>query len=524
MEGGKRGKSHLCMDGLIQYLLEMQFCQAIGPMSESKDNPYFIGVNLDNTSVYAIAVSDVGKTLAESSCPFDLAKHQPRKDFLEQPCEVWWQAACFALGHLTRLLRNEGFSPELLAGISVSSPPGTLAVLNRAGQSIYPAMMADDARAEEQAARLNMIGQEHVKKVGVNFRATDAIAKIVWFKEAEPDLYEHAVFAHQADYVLGCLKGKIDITDPTIAATTGFDPCDNCWPDWLDYDMYLSVRERLPLVGQMGQRVGQVTVDAAKATGLPVGLPVVLGCNSQTASFLSSGVKNPGDFFTVFDDVMRFDGISNSLIRYPHNIVKMNRLPDKDWFFSTQANTGTEWINVWFSELFALENIAQIDQLLPTRYLAYPNVRRGEVFPFNTNSAEGFISPATDNRLVQFAACVQGTALLERMIYATIDEMADHSGTGVIYTIGPWCRSDIWMQCRADITERTIHRLPYKRGADFGTAVLAAIGTKYDSLKEASDFMVHIEKSFFPNPARMGVFKECYTNFLTTMEEQGYLL
>lgn len=492
-------------------------------MSEQKESQYFIGVNLDDTSVYAIAISDAGRTVAESSCPFDLAKHPSRKDFIEQPCEAWWQASCHALGHLSTQLRNEGITPESLAGISVSSRSGTLAVLNRAGDSIYPAMMGQDARAEEQALRLNLIGQEYVRKLGISFHATDAIAKIVWFKETEPDLYENAVFAHQADYVLGRLKGKIDITDPTIASTTGFDPCDNCWPDWLDYDMHLSVRERLPLIGQTGQNVGRVTADAAKVTGLPAGLPVLLGCNSQTASFLSSGAKKSGDFFTVFDETMQVDGISKSLIRYPHNIVKMNRLPDRKWFFSTRTNTGTEWINVWFSERFAIDSIAQIDQLLPTRYLAYPNVRRGETFPFNSNSAEGFISPATDNRLVQFAACVQGTALLERMIYATIDELTDNSDPGMIYTIGPWCRSDIWMQCRADMTERVIHRLPHKRGADFGTALVAAMGAKYHSLEETSDAMVHIEKSFYPDPERMTAFKECYANFQTTMEEQGYL-
>ncbi len=504
---------------------EFPCCFRFKSMSEEeKASTYFIGVNLDDVNAYAIAVSDEGQTLAESTCKFDLSKHHPPKDLFEQPCESWWQACCYALGHLTSQLRDKNYAPDQLLGISVSSPPGTIAVLNRSGASVYPAIMANDARAEEQATRLNFIGQEHVRKIGCQFRPTDAIAKIVWFKENEPDLYENAVFAHQADYITGKLKGRIDVTDLSIASTTGCDPVDNCWPDWLDYDMHLSVRERLPNIGQTGQCTGYVTADVAKITGLPSGLPVILGCNSQTAAFLSSGAKKPGDFFTTFDETMQIDGITRRLIRYPHNIVKMNRLPNMQWFFSTRTNTGTEWINVWFNEQFARENIGQIDRLQPTKYLAYPNVRRGEVFPFNSNSAEGFISPATDNRLVQFAACIQGTALVERMIYQKIDEMTDNSDMGTIYTIGPWCKSDIWMQCRADVTGRIIHRLPYTRGADFGTAVVAAMGTKYRSLEEASDAMVHIEKTFFPNPERMSSFKERYVEFLTTMEEQGYLM
>ena len=494
-------------------------------MSEHNKPQFFIGVNLDDTGVYAIAVSSEGLPLVESSCKFDLAKHQPSsKDFIEQPCESWWQASCYALGHLMSQLSQQEYSADQLLGISVSSQPGSITVLNRAGESLYPAMMANDARADEQATRLNLVGQEHVRKVGTPFRATDAIAKIVWFKEKEPDLYENAMFAHQADYIVGKLKGRINVTDPSIALTTGCDPCDNCWPDWLDYDMHLSIRERLPIIGQTGSTVGNVTSDAARSTGLPAGLPVILGCNSQTAAFLSSGVKKPGDFFTLFDETMQIEGISRRMLSYPQNIVKMNRLPEMQWFFSTRSNTGTEWINVWFNQQFACDSIEQVDQLLPTHYLAFPNVRRGETFPFNSNSAEGFISPATDNRLVQFAACIQGTTFVERMIYRKIDEMAENTDMGAIYTIGTCCQSDLWMQCRADATERIVHRLPKTHGADFGAAIVAAIGTKYHSLEEASHAMVHIEKTFYPNPARMEVFKEHYAEFLTTMEEQGYLI
>ena len=493
-------------------------------MSEQKATQLFIGVSLDDIFVCAVAVSEAGQTIAESICKYDLTKNNPPKDCIEQPCEAWWRATTHVLGLLTSQLRTKGYGSEQLMGISVSSQPGTIAILNRAGESLYPAIMAGDARAEEQATHLNLIGQEHVRKVGCSFRATDALAKIVWFKETEPDLYENAVFAHQADYIVGRLKGRMDVTDPTLASTTGCDPCDNCWPDWLDYEMHLSVRERLPQIGQTGRIVGQVTAEAARTTGLPEGLPVILGCNSQTAAFLASGAKKPGDFFTIFDETMQIDGITHSFISYPQSIVKMNRLPDLQWFFSTRTNTGTEWINVWFNEQFARENIEHVDQLLPTHYLAFPNVRRGEVFPFNSNSAEGFISPATDNRLVQFAACIQGTAFVENMIYQKINDLAENSDIGSVYTIGAWCLSDLWMQCRADVTERVVHRLPVTHGANFGTAVVAAMGTRFHSLEAASNAMIHIEKSFFPNPERMAGFKERYAEFLTTMGEQGYLV
>jgi len=497
-------------------------------MSEKQ---YFIGVNLSETHAFAVVVSELGENVAQSTAPFETPKNHLGKPLekndvenpLEQSCESWWRAVCKVLGHLTTQIRGK-IDPKNLAGISVSSAPGHIAVVDRSGEPLYPAMMADDCRAEDQAIRLNGIGIEHVKKVGFPFRPSDALAKIVWIKENEPDIYENAIFVHQADYILGKLKGKMDVTNASIAITTGCDPEDDCWPDWLDYDMHLSIRERLPHLLETGKIVGNVTPSAAQNTGLPAGLPVVLGCSSQTAAFLASGARRPGDFFTTFGGIMQIDGISNNIIQYSHNIVKMNRLPEQEWFFSTQTNTGTEWINVWFTEEFAKENINTVERLLPSRYLAYPNVRRGEIFPFNSNSAEGFISPATDNRPVQFAACVQGTALVERLIYQTIDDLTDNASPGNIYTIGDWCDSDVWMQCRSDISGRILHRLMHSHGAGFGTAFAAAIGTRFGSLQEASDAMVHIERSFYPNTEKSAAYKECYENFINTMEEQGYLL
>ncbi|MCL2348380.1 MAG: FGGY-family carbohydrate kinase [Planctomycetaceae bacterium] len=490
----------------------------------SEKTEYYIGIDLGATHVVAIAITQHGEIVFESRCDYNKQKIVANKERLEQAPEEWWSCTCYALGYLMSQLRDNGIAPTQLQGVSVSGPTNDIAVIDRAGHVLHPAILGDDPRAVDQVIKLNSIGFEHVRKLGTPFRLEDAIAKIVWIKDNLPDIYENGIFAHPSDYVLGMLKGTVNVTDASVSITTGHDPIDNCWPDWLDYDMHLSVRERLPQLGELGQVAGEVTRKASEATGLPIGLPVVLGCSSQTASFIASGARQKGDFFTVFGERMSVSGISQRMLRYPHNIVKMNRLPGCEWFFSTRSNTGTEWINVWFSEQQAKEYLASIESMLPSKYMAYPNVKRGETFPFTTNSAEGFISPATDNRPVQFAACVQGTAMLDRLIYQTIDQLGENQTPGHIYTIGPWCFSEVWMQCRSDMCERMIHRLANSQGPAFGAAMIAAIGTKYGTIQLASDAMVRIEKTFFPNPNKMGVYKECFMNFMNTIEEQGYLV
>ncbi len=485
----------------------------------------FLGVHLAHDRVVAVAVDENGQELVQSAAAYNIqAAPALPKGHVEQNPEIWWDATRLALGHLTSQLRSASVSPSQLRGISVSGVPGILIVQDREGKILCPAMMDTDSRAVEQLPKLNMLGQDHCRRMGFQFRSDDAIAKIAWVKDNLPEMYEIATFVHQADYVLGKLKGAPDVTEFSIASKTGCDLIDENWPDWLDYDMHLGVRERLPRLTHLGEVVGKLCPAAASATGLPQGVPVVMGTATETAAFLASGARKLGDFYFDLDDRISICGITKKLISYPHHLVQMSKLPDRTWFFATESVTGADWIKVWFKDtsLEIIETGAR--KLLPTDYLAYPNAKKGETFPFFTNSAEGFISPATDNREVQFASCLQGTGFFERMCYEKIDKLAEmQNSAGDVYTGGPWSKYDAWMQCRADITGRVNRRTLTKGGPAFGTAVIAAIGSHFKKFEAAADMMVHVEESFFPNPDRMGAYNDKYTQFLSVMESQGYV-
>ena len=485
----------------------------------------FLGVYLAHDRVVAVAVDENGREIAQSTSAYIFPPGPPPpKGRVEQDPEIWWDATRLALGHLTTQLRSASIVPSQLRGISVSGTPGTIVVQEREGKILCPAIMHNDSRANEQVPKLNTLGADHCKKMGFKFQADDSIAKIAWVKNNLPELYEFAIFVHQTDYILGKLKGTPDVTEFSIATRTGCDLIDENWPDWLDYDMHLGVRERLPRLVHLGEIVGNLSPAAASATGLPQGIPVVMGTASETAAFLATGAKKLGDFYLDLDDHISICGITKKLIIYPHHLVQMSKLPNLAWFFSTECTAGADWIKDWFKDASLVDIEAEAEKLLPTNYLAYPNTKKGELFPFCANSAEGFISPATDNRTVQFASCLQGTGFFERMCYEKIDKLADlqHS-TGDIYTGGPWNTYDSWMQCRADITGRINRRTQTKSAPAFGTALIAAIGTHFKNFEAAAENMVHIDQSFFPNPDRMTQYNEKYIQFLSIMEGQGYM-
>ncbi|MDR2169917.1 MAG: hypothetical protein LBP59_07240 [Planctomycetaceae bacterium] len=502
---------------------------------QSPKLPYvFIGVHLDATRVNVSAVSETGEILVETFSPF--APHNPvsSRRHIEINPEIWWESTRIAIGNLVNQLRTKVASPSQLRAISVCCNPGSLVIVDRAGVPVIPAILSEDARAVDQVKSLNYHGQEHCNRMGFQFKPDSPLAKIAWIKENLPELYENVCFLHQADYIIGKLKDKADVTEYSLAMKTGCDLGEESWPDWLDYDMHLGVRDKLPQLVSLGTKVGAVSQKASAATGLPSGMIVVMGTTSQTASFLASGAKQSGDFSTILQKGTSISGISRQMIRDPLEQMLVYKLPGNKWFFSVESKTGAEWINVWFGQGSFSELEKQAQKLLPTTYIAYPNVTKGELFPFNTNSAEGFISPATDNKLVQFASCLQGTAMFERYCYQKLDTMSNTSdgqstisnvmSLGDIYSTGEWSSSDMWMQCRADVTGRVNRRVAGRGGAAFGTAMIAAMGGYYKSLETTSERMIAPEAIFFPNPELTTTYADLYANFCTLMEEQGYLL
>ena len=495
-------------------------------MSQEASQPaVFIGVNLISDRVNIVAVTEQGTILAESTAPF-VRKSSSTSDgkgvFQEEDAEIWWDATRMALGHLVGQLQKVT-TPAQLKAISVSGDPGTLVIVNRQGNPIMPAILAGDTRAGDFAQSLNIHGREHCNKLGFLFRSSDPLAKIAWLKDNNPKQYEEAHFVHQADFIVGRLKGLPDVTEYSLAVRTGCDVIDECWPDWLDYDMYLSVRDRLPQLMHLGDNVGTVSAKASSATGLPSGMAIVMGTTSITAAFLASGARKEGDLHVILTKHLTISGISATMIRSPQDQIRVNKLPGKKWSFSVKSRTGTEWVTSWFSdEVFAELEPSAVGKL-PCNYLAYPNVSREETFPFTSNSAEGFITPATEDRMVQFASCLQGTALFEQYCYQKLSRLAGtQDSQGEIYTSGEWSSSDVWMQCRADVTGRVNRRMRGRSDAAFGTAMIAAMGSAFSSLEEVADAMLAVDATFFPNPEKNARYAELYADFCDLMNDQGY--
>jgi D-ribulokinase len=477
----------------------------------------FLGVDMGTGGVRCVAVGADGCVAAQAAEPFEPEASFREGDCHEQSPEAWWRTFCRSVGRLLDELDRAGVRRNCLAAMAVDGTSGTVAMLDRDGQPLRRALMYNDGRAVAEAELLNR-QTAFCEKLGYRFAASYALAKILWVRQHEPDLFAAAAhFAHQADFLVGRLTGRYDLSDYSNALKTGYDLVDERWPDW--FDQWPGLRDRLPQIVAPGTPLARVTPSAAAETGLPEGLMVVAGASDGTAGCIASGLRRVGDYNTTLGTTLVFKGVCRAPCRDPRGLIYSHKLPGGLWLPGAASNTGSQWITAWFghSDPRALDQSAAAR--LPTPTLAYPLAASGERFPFLSRTATGFCLPEASG-VDRYAACLQGVALLERLCYETLDATAGTSG-GQVFSTGGGSHSDVWMQCRADATRRTLHR-PECPEAALGAAILATCGARPCDLAAAVGPMVRIERSFMPRDDVASRYEELYQGFLKELDNRGY--
>lgn len=453
----------------------------------------YLGIDIGTGGVRALAVDAQGDIHARAAADFNLPADAARGSQHEQPTAAW--VAAFD-DVIAQLKSQDVF--DRLSALCIDGTSGTVVPVDAQGNAAGSAIMYNDSRSGDQAKRITELS-------GQSFSASHALPKILWLAENQPDTFNRtARFISQSDYLAGRLTGRFDVTDYSNALKTGYDLVNETWPAWIA--KLPGVRERLATVVASGDETGRAFND----------IPVIAGCTDGTAGFLASGASNPGDYNTTLGTTLVVKGLSSELRQDPDGLIYSHKLPGGVWLPGAASSTGGEWISAQFpdADLKALD--ATAEKMLPVDAIAYPLVGRGERFPFRNADAEGFCEPNVTGD-ARFAANLQGTALLERLAYDTLNAMLGASG-GDVYATGGGARSDVWMQCRADVTGRTLHR-PTCPEAAFGSAVLAAAGA-HGGLQGAIAAMVCIEKQFTPNGTR---YDEHYATFLDQLRKRNYL-
>jgi sugar (pentulose or hexulose) kinase len=454
----------------------------------------YVGLDLGTGSARALAAGADGAVLGRGTAPLRSRRDGDRH---EQDPGSWWDAVADAC---------RGALREIAAGrvraVATCATSGTILLVDRDGEPLTPALMYDDARAVEQARRLEL--------------ATSwALPKLHWLVEHDPAAAAPgARLAHQPDVVTRRLAGHGVASDASHALKTGYDPERRCFAPG-DHD------DLLPEVVAPGTPLGEVCARAAAQTGLPAGVPVIAGMTDGCAAQIAAGALRPGDCNSVLGTTLVLKGCSRRRIDDRARGVYSHRAPDGGWLPGGASSSGAGVLPATFPGRDLDELGRRAAEHERTRVLAYPLVSRGERFPFAAPGAEAFMLGTPVGEGEHAAALLQGLALVERLCLEQLAALGAPVG-GELSLTGGATRNRAWCQLRADALGRAV-RLPEQSESAFGMAILAAAAVGDEPVADVARRMSRTRAVIAPRDALSAHLDEQYGRLVGELQRRGWL-
>jgi xylulokinase len=504
---------------------------------------YVLAVDHGTSGIKAAVVSERG-------CVVDFEFEPTSIRFLpgggaEQDPEEWWDA----LGRASSRLVNRAAIPaECIAAVCVSSTFSTTVALGTDGAHLGNALTWMDSRGAPHVRRLmggfpSLMGYNlrkawtwiHRSGGAPSFSGKDDAAHVLFWKHEMPALYRQTrVFLPSKDYLNYRLTGAVAATHDSVHL---FWVTDARNPDRVRYDAEL-IRllgidgEKLPPLRAPTDVLGPLTAEAASATGLPAGIPVVAGSPDHQCAMIGSGAVR--DYETHL-----YVGTS-SWIECPvpfkktdvlHSIASFPcPLPGRYQCVNEQDLAGGALgflaDNLLFhrNPLVTVERPADPYDILDRLAGAVPAGSGKLLF---TPWLNGERTPVDDPNLRGGFHNISTTSTLDDMVRAVMEGVAYNTRWSLRYVerfvgrklsplaiVGGGGRSDLWCRIFADVLDREIRRVrdPVQANAR-GAAFLAAVGLGWIRFEDIPSLVEH-DRVYHPDPAHRAIYEELFGAFL----------
>jgi xylulokinase len=468
--------------------------------------PLFVGVDLGTSSVKVGLFDPSGHVvhLVRASYPL----YAPQPGWAEQDPNDWWLAVTSALEQIL-----SDVDPADVAAVGLSGQcPGHVLIAGD-GTPLGRAIIWSDQRAVVEASWLaeHMSRDQAREWVGCDSVAdvTQTPTRLLWIQRHQPDQWRLAQAVLQPkDFVGRLLTGQC-ATDHNSAYGMVNSESRLYHPQYLEF---LGVDEqRLPAVLAPTDITGHVTPEAAAATHLVAGTPVVTGTIDAWCDIIGCGGTTPGqavdaagtsEIVALID--RRPDGGCQSDVGTAQGVFATRLLDDLCWIGGPMyAGGGTL---LWWQQCFCqgsdLDNLATEaadPEPRPDDPLFLPYLR-GERAPVWDIKARGaFIGLAPHhNRGHCTRAVYEGLAFAVRDILQRCQ-----NATGIkaasLRVSGGSSRSAVWNQIKADVTGLRVQPMLVSDAGCLGAAMLAALGTKsFSDVGHAARAMVHPATEYQP--------------------------
>jgi xylulokinase len=475
---------------------------------------YFLGIDSSTTATKALLIGADGEVLGVASSEYDYETPHPM--WTEQHPDLWWQGT---ISSIRQVLSQTGVDPADVKGVGLTGQMHGLVLLDRDGEVLRPAILWNDQRTGAECDEIReRLGKEQLIQITGNDALTGFTApKILWVKNNEPEIFTQIKqILLPKDYVRFKLTGEYATDKAGGAGTLLFDVRARDWSRTVA-DALEIIPSWLPPTFEGTAVTGRVTPQAAEATGLKAGTPVMGGGGDQAAAAVGTGAVVEGIVsLSLGTSGVVFASADQPIIEPEGRLHAFCHAAPGKWHLMGVMLSAAGSLR-WYRDALApdvdftslVEQTSSIqpgsDGLLFLPYLT------GERTPHPDPLARGAFVGLT----VRHTQPHLTRAILEGVSFGLRDSFELMQGAGLaditqVRITGGGAKSPLWRQILADVFQVELVTVNTAEGAAYGAAVLAATGAGvFADVASACAAFIQITGSTTPGPAS-ATYQEMY--------------
>lgn len=473
---------------------------------------YLLGIDFGGGASKATLIDTDGKIIADVTAEYPTL--YPENGACEQSPQDWIDALC---KNSKTLIEKSGIDSGDILAVAIDSATHTSLVCDSDFKPLYNAIHWTDTRSRSQADKLREeLGEEIFKKTYHKPDTIWTLPVLLWMKQTKPEIFEKISYIFfEKDYIRYYLTG-IFCTDYIEAEGSMLFDCNKMQWDGELCKLAGISENMLPSIVNPTDIIGKVTEDAAKATGLKEGTPVICGTTDTVMEVFASGAVAKGDVTVKLATAGRICVITDKA--YPdRHLVNYSHIAEGLWYPGTATKSCAASYR-WYRDTFGGEykeldgGAAEVnigcDGLIFHPYL------NGELTPYADPMLCGSFTGvrATHTKAHFTRAVLEGVAysLLDSKIY--LDSLNIPYNT-VATAIGGGTKGKLWRQMIADTLGIAL-KTTESSDSSLGSAMLAGIAVGI--FKDAADAVKKCVKEkdiTYPNPENTAKYRKVFEDY-----------
>lgn len=496
-----------------------------------------LAIDHGTQSIRALLFDLRGNLIAKSRVPIT-PYYSKEPGWAEQDPEYYWKSVCEAC---QKLWLMPGVKKEAIAGVALTTQRSTLINVDENGAALRPAIHWLDQRRTPGQKPVGGVWGALFKVAGMSETVAylQAEAEANWVRVNEAEIWQKThKFLFLSGYITHKLVGKfVD----SVGCQVGYIPFDYKKLDWCgkgDWKWQAVPMDKalLPDLVPPAGLLGEITPEAAAASGIPAGLPLIAAAADKACEVVGAGCVDPriaclsyGTTATINITLEKYTEVIPLIPPYPSAVPNSYSL-------ETQIFRGY-WMVSWFKREFgmneerlAAERGVETEELFDDLVHSVPPGSRGLMLQPYWSPGLKVPGPEAKGAIIGFGdvhtRAYMYRAILEGLAYALREgmertEKRTHIPITEIRVSGGGSQSPAAMQLTADIFGLPTSKPHTYETSGLGAAMDVAVGLKlHPDFDAAVKEMAHPGEAFEPIKENHALYDELYKRVYCKMYER----